>query len=1097
MKRTGSWKCVPAFALASVLLACVPALAATTDGTANFTVLLDSPSAGKRLSMSQSKRPRLAPRRAAATSFAHMARAVALTQEPVIEALAARGIEILGHVGNVLNALFVRATPEQAKQIELMQGVQRVVQSRELEFEIDTVADIVQLANTRLVSDGVRATGAGVRIAIIDSGLDFDHDAFQDDSLPELPGYPKGRPDHLPFANSKVIAVRSYIHLQNSRVPGTSTPDDESPRDSSGHGTAVAMIAAGKRVDSPVGPVQGVAPRAHLGIYKVTGTPGINTRPSTQAVIAAIDDAVTDEMDILNLSLGAPALYAWHANGRDCGNANSALYCDPLAVAAQSAVVDFGRVVVAAAGNLGAVGIQAFPAKNTILSPGVAPDVISVGATVNARRLVQSVRSGPLTLAALSGTGPEVDGSLTAPMMLGSALDNGDACNPFPAKSLLGQIVIAERGQCWFLDKIENADAAGALGVVVVNNTGTNELAEMASVENTDIPAYFVGALDGAALSALARKAGPGTTVSVTLDAAPMAQARNWQTVGASSSRGPTPGLNLKPDIAAPGLWVYSAAARPPARVPPFRPTGYRQVSGTSFAAPAVAGAAALVWQEHPELTAREVASALINTASQDILTDGEPARVTSVGGGLLNVQRALDPIATVEPPTVGFGSFTAADMPVWQEILVTNRSRVPQSYRMTVEPRDMDPRAAVTLAGFQSAEFQLHPGEYIGVRVTLDGRLPEPGSYEGNLRLSRQGGGADLLVPYLYVVGDNRPHNSFPVTDSVERGPVGQINREYLAGKFVDQFGAPLAGVPVRFSVVQGTARILDSFAATDIFGLAAAHVEYGSAPGEQVIVAAAAGFEIPFRYEASGARPQIEEIANSASLEVGRPVAPGSVITVFGTSFSEFPGEAPLTPLPLLLKTVSASFDFPEVGVSVPAPVFYVERDQVGLQVPWELAGLNFAYLKVRVKDRFEDEFTSEPRVLDLADMAPAIYVFVTDSGGTAPALQHPDGYLITAEDPARPGGAVSVLMTGNGPLAVPPPTGSAGPEPVPTVYPAEVTVGGLPATVIYSGSVPGVAGMYQVDFVVPDNAPGGDLELRVTVHGATSNRVELPVL
>ena len=1088
---------MPVLALASVLFACVPALATTAAGTANFTVLLDSPSTGKRLSMSQSKGPRHAPRRAAAASFAHMARSVALTQEPVIEALDDAGIEILGHVRNVLNALFVRATPEQAKQIELIRGVRRVVQSRELDFEVDTVADIVQLANTRLVGDGVRATGAGVKIAIIDSGLDFDHEAFRDDSLPQLPGYPKGRPDHLPFANSKVIALRSYIHLQNSGVPATSTPDDRSPRDASGHGTAVAMIAAGKRVDSPIGPVQGVAPRAHLGIYKVTGTPGINTRPSTQAVIAAIDDAVTDEMDILNLSLGAPALYSWHANGSDCGNANSGLYCDPLAVAAQSAVVDFGRVVVAAAGNQGAVGIQAFPAKNTILSPGVAPDVISVAATVNARRLVESVRSGPLTLAALSGTGPEVDGSLTAPMVLGTALDNGDACDPFPANSLFGQIVVAERGQCWFLDKVENADAAGALGVVIFNNTGTDELTEMASIENTDIPAYFVGALDGAALSSLTRNAEPGTAVSITLDAAPMAQTQHWQAVGASSSRGPTPGLNLKPDVAAPGMWVYSAAARAPARAPPFRPTGFRQVSGTSFAAPAVAGAAALVWQEHPDFTAREVASALINTASQDILTDGEPARVTSVGGGLLNVQQALDPIATVEPPTVGFGSFTAPDMPVWQEILVTNRSRVTRSYRMTVEPRDADARAAVTLSGFHSADFQLHPGEYVGVRVTLEGRVPEPGSYEGNLRLSRQGDGADLLVPYLYVVGDNLPHNSFPVTDSVERGPEGQRNREYLAGKFVDQFGAPLASVPVRFSVVQGSARILDSSTATDIFGLAAAHVEYGPEPGEQVIVASADRLEIPFRFEASGIRPQIAEIANSASLEVGRPVAPGSVITVFGTSFSEFPGEAPLSPLPLSLKTVSASLDFPEVGVSVPAPVFYVERDQVGLQVPWELAGLNFAYLKVRVRDRFDDEFASEPRVLDLADIAPGIYLFVTDAGGTAPALQHPDGYLITAEDPVRPGGTVSVLMTGNGPLAVPPPTGSAGPEPVPTVYQAQVTVGGRPATVNYSGSVPGVAGMYQVDFVVPDDAPSGDLELQVTIHGATSNVVKLPVL
>jgi len=66
----------------------------------------------------------------------------------------------------------------------------------------------------------------------------------------------------------------------------------------------------------------------------------------------------------------------------------------------------------------------------------------------------------------------------------------------------------------------------------------------------------------------------------------------------------------------------------------------------------------------------------------------------------------------------------------------------------------------------------------------------------------------------------------------------------------------------------------------------------------------------------------------------------------------------------------------------------------------------------------------------------------------------------------------------------------------EPNPTVHPAEVTVGDIPATVAYSGSVPGVAGMYEVDFLVPEGAPSGDLELRVSIHGAESNAVKLPV-
>lgn len=1079
-----------ALALALAILCSVPALSAEAAESASYTVILQSPSVGKRLSMSRAKGPRRAPVRVAAASIEHMARAVERTQRPVVSALEGSGAAVLGSVRNVLNAVFVRATPRQARQIESIPGVASIARSREFDLNLDSVADVVRLGEARLRSGGIGATGAGVKIAIIDSGLDFDHEGFQDDSLPAIPGYPKGRPQHLKFANSKIIAVRSYIHLQNSGVPSTSTPDDESPRDSSGHGTAVAMIAAGRRVDSPIGPLEGVAPRAYLGIYKVSGTRGINSRPSSQAVIAAIDDAVADGMDILNLSLGAPSVYPWHAYGSDCGNLDSSLDCDPLAVAAQSAVVDFGRVVVAAAGNAAADGIQDYPSLNTVTTPAIAPDVIAVAATANARRLLQAVRSGSLTLPAMSGSGPGVDGSLTAPMALASDLGNQDACDPFRAASLVGTIVVAKRGGCWFVDKIENADQAGAVGVVVYNDTGTDELLQMSSLEDTDIPAYFLGAQAGAALVGLA------PSDSLTLDAAPSASPSDWNAVGEHSSRGPTPGLNLKPDLAAPGVWVYSAAARLTARLGAFRPSGFREVSGTSFAAPVVAGGAALVWQEHPELTAREVASALINTARQDLVEGGAAARMASVGAGLVDLQRALEPIATVEPPTVGFGRFTALDLPIWQEILVTNRTRSKHSYRIAVEPRDADLRAAVTLNGFHEAEFQLDPGQYVAVQVTLEGLLPEPGSYEGYLRVTRSGEEADLKVPYLYVVGGNPPNNSLAITDSHQRGLAGEGARKFLAGKFVDAHGAPVAGMAVQFSVREGDAQILAATSTTDDYGVARAQVEFGAAPDEQVVVAAGGGLEIPFLFEAIVEKPRVEEVANAASLEVGRPVAPGSIITVFGSGLSEFEGDTPLSPLPLSLKSVSASFDFPELSLSVPAHVFYVDKSQVGLQVPWELAGLNFAYLKIRVNDRFGHDFASEPRTLELADVAPGIYVFVTDSGETAPALQHPDGYLITPADPARPGGAVSVLMTGNGPLVDPVPTGTAAAEPNSTVHQAEVTVANSQANVTYSGSIPGVAGMYQVDFLVPDNAPSGDLELRVTVDGARSNAVTLPV-
>ena len=229
---------------------------------------------------------------------------------------------------------------------------------------------------------------------------------------------------------------------------------------------------------------------------------------------------------------------------------------------------------------------------------------------------------------------------------------NPHACDPFPVDGLSGSIVVAERGgDCWFVDKVEHATSAGAVGVVVFDNGGSGELLEMGALQDTDIPAYFVSASAGAALSLRLSGVPVGATARLTLDPTPTPRLTDSTQVAGFSSRGPTPGLNLKPDVAAPGVSVYTADTWLDSRPNGFNPSGYRQVQGTSLAAPVVAGAAALVWQRNPAWTAREVASALINTADQSVIEDGATARVGSVGAGLLDLEDALDPIATVEPP--------------------------------------------------------------------------------------------------------------------------------------------------------------------------------------------------------------------------------------------------------------------------------------------------------------------------------------------------------------------------------------------------------------------------------------------------------------
>lgn len=1085
-----------AAALALLISAAGMAAEATESQSRRYTVVLESPSVGGRLALWRSAGSRATPRRLAAADHALMARAVERSQGPIVRQVEASGATVLGSTRNVLNALFVLATPDQAAAARLIAGVRSVVPARELKQYLDAVAreDIVRLGAARRLQSNSPVDGAGLRIAIIDSGLDFDHEAFRDESLDAIAGYPKGRPEHLRFASRKVIAVRSYMHLQNSGRPETSTPDDDSPRDSSGHGTAVAMIAAGRRVALPGDRVvEGVAPRARLGVYKVSGTPAIQDGPSSQAVIAAIDDAVTDGMDILNISLGVPAEFPWRSTGRDCGSSDPSITCDPLAVAAQSAAVDFGRVVVAAAGNAGTLGVNSSPAAGTIASPAIAPDVIAVGATVNARMQVQSVRAGAATYAALSGSGPALDGQASGTAKLSAALGNRYGCDPFGNQALDGKIVVIERGECWFVDKVENAYAAGATAALIYDPEGNDTLVEMSSLEDTEMPAYFMGSSDGRALAATIATS---RDLQLTFDSAPGAVPRDWHRVAEFSGRGPTPGLNLKPDIAAPGDFVLTAAARPPWRQGTFRPGGFHQLSGTSLSTPFVAGAAALVWQRHPDYTGREVASALINSASGTVMEHGEPARVGAVGSGLLDIERALEPIATVEPPTVGFGNLIGRRLPVSRTIVITNRGNAPGAYSMTVIARDADARANVKINGAARVNFGLQPGEFLRLQVALEGLLPEPGSYEGHLLLTRTDRTGALRIPFLYVIGTSVPQDGFAVFGGDEFGIAGERDAQELVGKFVDRSGAPVADAPVNFFSRTGNARVLSASIATDRFGLASARVEYSGSTAPEEVVAAIRGVEIPFWHEANGTRPTIATAMNLALYQSGSPVAPGSVIAVEGSGLAEFTGRARGSPLPVALKSASASFDFPDLGLSVPARVHFASPGQLNLQVPWELAGINFAFLKVRVRSKAGAWFVSAPVLVDLAEAAPGILSYLSEAGDLVPELSHADGRPLHDGDPAHPGEVVVAVMTGNGPLAGPVPTGHGTEDYVETLYPHSVTVGGRPAMVEYAGSLPGAAGLYQVDFVVPSDLSGGDWDLQVIVHGAPSNTVKLPV-
>src|ERR1035441_7784852 len=355
-----------------------------------------------------------------ADAQAQMAR-IRGSQSSLLAELRSRKVSVGGASQVLVNAIFVRTTPETAAQLLHLPGVVHVVRVPRLHRDLNTALGLVNVPGAwNAISGGSANAGAGIKIGIIDSGIDQNHPGFQDLTLKVPTGFPKcDVPSNCAFTNNKVIVARSYVALDSYTdtppVPDPiySTPDDTTPRDRVGHGTAIAMIAAGVQNTGPQATIQGVAPKAFLGNYKIFGSPGVNDYALYLAFDAALLDAVADGMDVVTLSLSEGDMPSYGPLDVDpfCLGPDGSETCDIHAQAVESAV-SLGLVVVTAAGNDGSIG-KLPHTLSTIHTPGTAPSAITVGATVNSHLLYQAVHlKGPgllsnlQNLPALFGDGP-------------------------------------------------------------------------------------------------------------------------------------------------------------------------------------------------------------------------------------------------------------------------------------------------------------------------------------------------------------------------------------------------------------------------------------------------------------------------------------------------------------------------------------------------------------------------------------------------------------------------------------------------------------------------------------------------------------------
>ena len=419
--------------------------------------------------------------------------------------------------------------------------------------------------------------GEGVRIAVIDTGVDFDH--------PDLFGWgPEG----------KVVGGYNFVQ------------EGELPIDTNGHGTQVAGVIAAD------GLLKGVAPKAKILAYKVSED---GDAVSSDFIIKAIEKAIEDEVDIINISLGV---------NRTNNQIEKAI----------TKALEKEIFVVTAAGNDG-------PGNGTIGSPGENFGSVTVGASYN--NLTSSVVATleidkkPYTVIPMVGSS-SLDKPLTGQIKFGGYGKQDD----LSGINVTDAILLVERGSdvegelLYFSIKEENSANAGAKALIVYNNEPGIFLGELTHelVEPGYQPRIPVVSMDREKGLEIKEKIQEENSANLHLFLNP-------DFLTHFSSRGPVSPFYIKPDIVAPGAAINTTQIN----------GGYNFTSGTSYAAPHVSGAAALLIQKNPEIHHHELKSLLLTTAEPVSDAFGQEFSLNDVGSGRLNIARAFEATLIVQPP--------------------------------------------------------------------------------------------------------------------------------------------------------------------------------------------------------------------------------------------------------------------------------------------------------------------------------------------------------------------------------------------------------------------------------------------------------------
>jgi subtilisin family serine protease len=627
---------------------------------------------------------------------------------------------------NLFNGLSIEISSSQLSTLRRIKGVTDIYPVVAIPIpETSALSDpelatALAMTGADIAQNELGYTGAGIRVAIMDTGIDYDH--------PDLGGcFGPG---------CRVVTGWDFVGDAFNADPTSASYNpvpvpDADPDDCQGHGTHVSGIVGAKAAGP--GGVTGVAPGVTFGAYRVFGCEGSTT---ADIMIAAMERAYKDQMQVLNMSIGSS--FQWPQY--------------PTAVAA-SRLASKGVVVVASIGNSGTSGLYAAGA------PGLGDKVIGVASFDNTHVALNtftvspdgtSIGYGPATGAPL----PPTSGTY-AMARTGTAASTADACSALPAGSLAGKVALVRRGTCSFYIKASNAQAAGAIAVVLYNNVAGRFSPTVAGTPAITVPVVAISDAEGVLID--------GRLASGPVDMTWTDQYGSFINptgglISSFSSYGLSPDLALKPDIGAPGGLIRSTY--------PLESGGYATLSGTSMASPHVAGAAALLLQARPNTPPMAVRTLLQNSADPKAWW-GNPGlgfldNVHRQGAGMLDIDDAILATTKIEPSKLELGESQAGAST--KTLTIENSSGTAVTYDLsnvgalatganTFVPSFF---ANFATASFSASSVTVPANSSATVNVTITApAAPIKGLYGGYIVFTPQGGGQVYRVPYAGFIGD------------------------------------------------------------------------------------------------------------------------------------------------------------------------------------------------------------------------------------------------------------------------------------------------------------------------------------------------------